>query len=102
MRAPAKDQSSTGVGAHEDLAVEALGFLAADETRLERFLAVTGLGPGNLRRAAAGPGFLRSVLDYVAADEALLLAFAANAGRKPEQVGQAIRALAGPPPAADP
>ncbi len=82
-----------------NLAVEALAFLAADETRLERFLAVTGLGPHNLRRAAADPGFLVSVLDYLAGDERLLVAFAAEkrppAGRRDAGVRGASRAAAG-------
>ncbi len=102
MRAPSKDRSTVGVGSGQDLAVEALGFLAADETRLERFLAVTGLGPHNLRSAAAAPGFLVSVLDYLAADEALLVAFAAEAGRRPEDVMRAYQAMRRPPSASDP
>ena len=95
MRAPPGESSST----EEGLAVEALGFLAGDETRLERFLAVTGLGPHNLRRAAADPGFLGSVLDYLAADDRLLVAFAAETGRKPEDVARALLTFRGPPPA---
>src|SRR5271165_4201606 len=102
MRAPPRSRSSTGVESGRDLAVEALAFLAANETRLERFLAVTGLGPHNLRRAAADPAFLASVLDYLAADERLLVAFAAETGRQPEDVMRAVEALGGPPPATQP
>ena len=97
MRARPGESSSTEEG--RGLAVEALGFLAGDETRLERFLAVTGLGPHNLRRAAADPGFLGSVLDYLAADDRLLVAFAAETGRKPEDVARALLTFRGPPPA---
>ena len=39
----------------ENLAVQALAFLAADPERLGRFLAVTGIGPDAIRRAAADP-----------------------------------------------
>jgi Protein of unknown function (DUF3572) len=107
MRAPPRDRSSTAAesgraAAGRDLAVEALAFLAADETRLERFLAVTGLGPHNLRRAAADPGFLVSVLDYLAADERLLVAFAAEALTSPEDVMRAVEALHGSRPVAEP
>src|SRR5208283_1386669 len=102
MRAPRSDRSSTGVESGRDLAGEALAFLAADETRLEQFLAVTGLGPHNLRRAAADPGFLASVLDYLSADERLLVGFAAETGRRPEDVMRAVEALCGPPPATGP
>jgi hypothetical protein len=55
MRAPPRSRSSTSAESGPDLAIEALAFLAADETRLTRFLSVTGLGPQNLRRAAAQP-----------------------------------------------
>ena len=67
----------------------------------QRFLAVTGLGPHNLRQAASDPAFLASVLDYVAADEGLLVAFAADR-RRAETVARADEALAGPPSAGDP
>jgi Protein of unknown function (DUF3572) len=82
----------------ETLAVQALGFLASDEERLGRFLALTGLGPENLRAAAASPGFLASVLAHVAQDERLLMAFADAAGITPERVGRAAQHLGGPPP----
>jgi len=98
MRAEKAGRSSTSLETARNLAVEALGFLAADQARLERFLAVTGLGPHNLRRAAADPGFLVSVLDYLAADERLLVAFAAETDRKPEDVMRACEAVRGPPP----
>ena len=80
--------------AAEETAVAALGFLATDPERQTRFLDVTGLDPGNLRKAAAAPAFLGSVLDYLASDESLLLAFAANAGRSPESVARDCAALA--------
>jgi hypothetical protein len=73
----------------EMIAIQALGFLAGDTERLERFLALTGIGPEALRAAAQEPGFLAGVLDHVAGDEAMLLAFAANAGIAPERVAQA-------------
>jgi len=96
-----KERSSTAASAAaagEAMAVEGLAFLAADETRLERFLAITGLGPHNLRRAAADPGFLVSVLDHLAGDERLLVAFAAETGRRPEDVMRTYERLKGPPP----
>jgi Protein of unknown function (DUF3572) len=100
MRAPKTDRSSTGFETARDLAIEALGFLAADGARLERFLAVTGLGPHNLRRSAADPAFLVAVLDYLAADERLIVAFAAATGRKPEDVMRTYEAVQAPPPEA--
>ncbi|HRK25590.1 MAG TPA: DUF3572 family protein, partial [Beijerinckiaceae bacterium] len=59
----------------EALAIDALGFIAGDAERLGRFLALTGLGPGTLRAAAADPAFLIRVLDYLAEDESALIAF---------------------------
>ncbi len=102
MRAPPGGRSSTAVEAGRALAVEALVFLSADPGRLERFLAITGLGPHNLRRAAAVPAFLVSVLDYLLADERLLVAFAAESGRSPEDVVRAGQALGGPTPVDEP
>jgi hypothetical protein len=54
------------------LAIVALGYLAVNAEHLERFLALTGIGPDEIRKAAAQPGFLAGVLDYVAGNEALL------------------------------
>jgi hypothetical protein len=93
---------STENSASQTTAISALGFLAADETRLERFLALSGLGPHNLRRAAADSGFLAAVLDYIVADERLLVAFAAQEGLQPAAVVRARESLGGAPPALDP
>jgi hypothetical protein len=54
------------------------------------------LGPENLRTAAADPAFLGSVLDYVVADEKLLIEFATDAGLKPEAVARAHGAVRKP------
>lgn len=68
------------------LAIEALSFLATDPERLERFIALSGLSPENLRAAAADPGFFLAILDYIASDESLLVTFAANAGHDPQTI----------------
>lgn len=77
----------------ETLAIEALGHIAADPATLERFMSLSGLSPQTLRAAAAEPGFLAGVLDFLAGDESLLLAFAANSGRDPAEIGRARAAL---------
>jgi hypothetical protein len=82
----------------EVLAIEVLTFLAADAVQLERFIALSGLSIEYLRAAAAEPGFFAAILDHLAADEALLLAFAANAGRDPASIAKARRNLAPPEP----
>lgn len=89
-----KPDQAAAKEAAERLAIEALGFLAQDGERLGRFLSLTGLGPGDLRQAAATPGFLTGVLDHVLEDESLLLAFAANAGIEPGHVMRARSVLA--------
>lgn len=78
------------------MAISALGFLASDPERLSRFLAVTGLGPENLRAAAGEPAFLLSVLDYVASDESLLLALAGQLSIRPDAITRAHQRMAGP------
>jgi Protein of unknown function (DUF3572) len=96
MRDSLKSNQSASVDAARSLAVGVLAFIAADSDRLNRFLNLTGLGPDNLRTAAADPAFLGSVLDYLVADEELLVAFAANAALKPEAVARAHEALSRP------
>jgi hypothetical protein len=83
--------------AAELLAVQALTFLAQEPERLGRFLALAGIGPESLRAAASEPGFLAGILDHVASEETLLLAFAAHAGIAPADVAKARIILSGPP-----
>lgn len=80
-----------------ELAIAALTFLAGDAERLGRFLALTGIAPASLRAAAREPGFLLGVLDHVAADEDLLVAFAKENSIDPPDVLQARDALADRP-----
>jgi hypothetical protein len=82
--------------AAEDLAIAALGFIAAEPERLSRFLALTGIAPDSIRAAAREPQFLVGVLDHVMGDERLLLAFAAENEVDPEAVMRARDAIAGP------
>ncbi|QCI68199.1 DUF3572 domain-containing protein [Phreatobacter stygius] len=79
--------------AAEALAVRALGFLAAEPERLDRFLALAGIDIAAIRDAAGQPGFLAAIMDYLMTDEPLLLAFAANEDLKPEAVVRAAHVL---------
>ncbi len=81
----------------EIVAIRGLEFLASDFGRLEPFLSLSGLQPGRLREAAAEPGFLAGVLDHIAGDETLLLAFSASAGLHPTDIVRARQILGGPP-----
>lgn len=83
--------------AAEELAIQALTFIAQDVERLGRFLAVTGIGPAEIRAASAEPGFLAGVLEYLAADDRLAAAFAAESGLDPADLARAHVALGGEP-----
>jgi hypothetical protein len=77
----------------EEIAISGLGFLAADPGRLERFLALSGLAGGDIRSAAAKPGFLAGVLRHIMDDDRIAEAFARETGLKPEDLARAARAL---------
>lgn len=77
----------------EGLAISALLFIAAETETLSRFLELTGLDPGDVRAAASDKRFLLAVLDFLMADEPLLLAFAASEALPPETVVAAHRKL---------
>jgi uncharacterized protein DUF3572 len=92
-----KSTKSGGVSPDEavDIATQALAYIAGDGARLGRFLAESGLGPENLRRAARDPSFLPAVLDFILSHERDLLDFATIAEIDPKLVGRARDALAG-------
>jgi hypothetical protein len=73
----------------ETIALSALAFLADDPPRLGRFLALTGLGPAELKEKAHAPRILAAVLTYLLQDESLLLVFAASHGIAPEHIAPA-------------
>jgi hypothetical protein len=79
--------------AAEVMAIDVLGYLAAEPEILARFLALTGVEPAMLRRVAGEPAFLAGVLDYLLGDERLLVAYAAHAAIPPERIGEARRAF---------
>ncbi|HZH11819.1 MAG TPA: DUF3572 domain-containing protein [Microvirga sp.] len=70
----------------ESVALSAFAFITSDEERMSRFLAVSGLQPDTIRAAASEPGFFAGILDYVAADEPLLIALAKEMNTKPEHI----------------
>lgn len=79
------------------VALQALAWLASDEERLVRFLNLSGLTPGGLRRTATEPASLGAVLDYLLAWEPLLQSFAEEHGVAPELIAQSRQKLPGAP-----
>ena len=65
------------------VALQGLAWLAGDSDRLGRFLALTGMGPANLREKADDPATLAAVLDHLLGHEADLLAFCADCAIEP-------------------
>ena len=94
-----KSSKSGGVSPDEamGIATQALAYIAGDGARLGRFLAESGLGPENLRRAARDPSFLPAVLDFILSHEHDLIDFATIAGIDPKLVGRARNARADTP-----
>jgi hypothetical protein len=77
----------------EMLAVQALAFIVEDDGRLNGFIASTGIAAQSIRDAARDPNFLVGVLEYILADENLLIAFADSAGFDPAEVARSRQAL---------
>lgn len=81
--------------ASEVIALKALTFLAADETRFERFIALTGLTLAEIRKRAGDPSFLGAVMNHLRTDQSLLLTFSETEGLDPGAVDRAGRDLSG-------
>ena len=88
---PGMAASRTDLSAREAelLAIQALGFLAEEPERLERFLALTGIGIETLTRDAGNPAVLTAILNHLLKDESLLLTLAANNGAAPTDIARA-------------
>ena len=77
----------------ERIAISGLAFIAGETESLGRFLAETGLGPENLRSAAGEPWFLCAVLEFLMANEDLLLVFVERIRVRPTMIAAAHLAL---------
>lgn len=75
------------------LGMDALLFLAQDETRIANFLEASGIDPGNLRMNAREDGTLSAVIEHLLANESLLLVFCAHGPHRPEDVLPALERL---------
>ena len=79
----------------EILAFEALGWLAGEPEELQKFLNVSGLDGAALRQAAGSPEMSVAILDYLLAQEELLLRFCEAAEAKPRDLHLARHVLGG-------
>lgn len=79
-----------------ELAVAILGWLANEPDMLSRFLALSGLGPQDLRAAMDDSGFHAGLLDFIMQHEPSLIAFSTASGYSPEQVSAAWHRVSGP------
>ena len=79
--------------APETIALEALAFVASDETEIGRFLGFSGLTPARLRAEAGSPDTLRAVLEYVLGHEKTARSFAGEYGYRPDQLARAAHSL---------
>ena len=77
----------------EDIAVQALAFLASDPELLPRFLALSGIEASAIRTAATQPGFMAGVLTFFLAHEPSLMALSQATGLAPQAIAGAARAL---------
>ncbi|MFN3743686.1 MAG: DUF3572 family protein [Hyphomicrobiaceae bacterium] len=75
------------------LALDGLLFLAGDSLRITKFLNVTGMAAAELRERAREDATLAAVLEYLLADETLLLVFAAHGRHHPAEVAPALARL---------
>jgi len=80
----------------EIVAIQALSFIAGDPERLGMFLAETGIGPETLRKSAADPRFLASVLDFVLRDDVTVKAFAKVSELHPTNIAAAREVIGDP------
>ena len=77
------------------LALKGLAYLANSEGALNKFLDLSGAGRGTLRTRADEPEFLVSLLDFMLANEALLMGFCGEESIDVRAVHMARHVLAG-------
>ncbi len=87
----------------EGLCADILGWIATDETLMNRFLALSGLSADTLRQASREPGFHSGVLAFLMSHEPTLMAYCEARDVAPERVVEIWQRLEGAPePDGDP
>lgn len=75
------------------VSLRVLAFLAEDAVRLQRFLNLTGMRPDALASMAAEAHFQKALLEYILADERLLLEFCEKEAFEPTLPAAALHVL---------
>lgn len=83
--------------AAEILALQVLGYIAADPRLLQGLQETTGLDAGTLRGSADSTEVLSGVLGFLMGDEKLLLRFCDSEGLDPHLPGRALSVITGEP-----
>lgn len=80
----------------QETAIAVIGWLAGEPEMLSRFLALTGIEPGQMRSAINDPSFLAGMLDFLMAHEPTLMAFCEATKTAPETVVSSWQHFSGP------
>jgi len=75
------------------LALRALAWTLGEPARAERFLALTGLSPDDLRASAGDPSTLAAAIGFLESHEPDLVACADAIGATPQDLAEAGRRL---------
>lgn len=75
-----KENPRIGREIAETIAAQALAWVAGDAERINGFLNLSGLSPGELMAQAADPRTLGAVLDYLMTEDRMVMAFCDEAG----------------------
>ena len=86
-------RSTPNLGDPETVALGALAATLADPRRAERLLALTGIGPDDLRERAGDADLLAAVLRFLENHEPDLIDVAAAVGLRPSDLVAARQAL---------
>jgi hypothetical protein len=86
-------QSSSPAADPQALALRALVWVLADDTRAERLLSLTGLTPDELRAGIGDAGLLGAVLDFLCSHEPDLVAAAEALNVAPAELASARERL---------
>ena len=79
----------------ETIALQALGWLAADDDLCGTFLGATGGTLDDMRQRAAEPAFLASVLGFLTMSDDWIIGFCDSVGLNYDQPLRALHALPG-------